>query len=187
MPLEVDSWSTTAGSNSTIAGINIAENCLAANMNDAQRANMAAVKAWKDAVVATYAALGANADITSLLSSTALVESGTITAGTLGFRGIPQLTKTASYTLALIDAGKHVSITTGGIIIPANASVAFPIGAAVAIYNDSAVAQSIAITTDTLTLAGSGITGTRTLGAYGLATVLKQAATKWIISGVGLT
>ena len=46
---------------------------------------------------------------------------------------------------------------------------------------------TIAITTDTMRLAGPGTTGSRTLAANGVATALKVTATDWIISGTGLT
>lgn len=105
----------------------------------------------------------------------------------LGFKDIPQNARTAAYTLALADRGKHISITTGGIVIPANASVAFPIGATIVIHNDSAVAQTISITTDTLRQAGTANTGTRSIDAYGLATIIKVKATTWVISGAGLS
>lgn len=108
-------------------------------------------------------------------------------ADAVGYKGIPQNAKTASYTLALSDMGEHISITTGGVIIPANGSVAFPIGSAVSIYNDSGSNQTISITTDTLRLAGTASTGSRTLAQYGVATVLKVASTVWVISGAGVS
>ena len=40
----ITSWTATAASNTTVDGINIAENCPAANMNDAVRAVMASIK-----------------------------------------------------------------------------------------------------------------------------------------------
>jgi len=46
---------------------------------------------------------------------------------------------------------------------------------------------SIAITTDTMRLAGAGTTGTRSLAANGIATAMKITSTEWLISGVGLT
>lgn len=113
-------------------------------------------------------------------------DSATIVSASTGFRGIPQNSKTSSYTLALTDNGKHISITTGGITIPANGTAAFPIGATLVIYNDSATAQAIAITTDTLRQAGTANTGSRTLDGYGLATLVKVAATTWAITGAGL-
>lgn len=114
-------------------------------------------------------------------------------AAAAGFRGIPQNSQSAAYTLVLADAGKHVyhpsADTTARIwTIPANASVAFPIGTAVTFVNDSSAGTiTVAITSDTLVLAGTGSTGSRTLAANGIATALKVTATRWQISGVGLT
>jgi hypothetical protein len=105
----------------------------------------------------------------------------------LGYRDVPQNAQTASYTLALADRGRHVAITTGGIVVPANASVPFPIGSAVTIYNNSASNQTISITSDTLRWAGTTNTGTRTLAGYGVATLLKVGATVWVVSGAGLS
>lgn len=99
----------------------------------------------------------------------------------------------AAYTLALADAGAVVyhppSDTTARTwTIPANASVAFPIGSVITIDNDiGAGALTIAITSDTLVLVGAGSTGSRTLAAGGQATAVKVTATRWRISGVGLT
>ena len=130
---------------------------------------------------------GANDDITSLEQDVALVATGTIGTDSIGYRGAPQNAQTAAYQLALADNGKHISITTGGVTIPANSAAAFPIGATVVIFNNSGSSQSIAITTDTLRQAGTTNTGTRTLANYGLATCVKVAATTWVITGAGLT
>jgi hypothetical protein len=133
------------------------------------------------------AASGANTDITALDQDVTITATGTIAAGTLGYRGLPQNSQTGAYTLALSDAGKHISITTGGVVIPANSSVAFPVGTAIALYNDSGSNQTISITTDTLRLAGTASTTSRTLAQYGLATCVKVASTTWVISGAGLS
>ena len=130
---------------------------------------------------------GANDDITSLKQDVALVATGDIGATSIGYRGAPQNAQTAAYQLALTDNGKHISITTGGITIPANSAAAFPIGATVVIYNNSGSSQSIAITTDTLRQAGTTNTGTRTLANYGLATCVKVDTTVWAITGAGLS
>ena len=106
---------------------------------------------------------------------------------------VPQNSQSAAYTLVLADAGKHLlhpgaDTTARTFTIPANASVAFPVGSVVTFVNQhGAGVVSIAITSDTLRLAGSGATGTRTLAANGVATAIKITATEWIISGVGLT
>jgi hypothetical protein len=120
-----------------------------------------------------------------------LVSTGGITspsvADAVGYKGLPQNSQTSGYTLALSDMGKHISITTGGVTIPANGSVAFPIGSAVTIFNNSGSNQTISITTDTLRQAGTANTGSRTLAQYGVATVLKVTSTVWVISGAGLS
>jgi hypothetical protein len=133
------------------------------------------------------AASGANTDITALDQDVTVTATGTIAADSIGYRGLPQNAQTGAYTLALSDAGKQVSNTTGGWVIPANASVAFPVGTAIALYNNSGSNQTISITSDTLRQAGTANTGSRTLAQYGLVTCVKVASTTWVISGAGLT
>jgi hypothetical protein len=127
------------------------------------------------------AASGANTDITSLEQDVAIAETGAAAANTLGFRGLPVVVTTGK-TLELSDQGKTV-YTSGAIVIPANATVAFPIGTAIAISNSTNATVSISITTDTLRQAGTTNTGTRTLAVYGDAVLKKLAATEWRIIG----
>jgi hypothetical protein len=133
------------------------------------------------------AASGANTDITSLKQDVAIVATGTVGTDSIGYRGAPQNAQTAAYQLALADNGKHISITTGGVTIPANSAAAFPVGATIVIFNNSGSSQNIAITTDTLRQAGTTNVGTRALANYGLATCVKVATTTWVITGAGLT
>jgi hypothetical protein len=110
----------------------------------------------------------------------------------VGFREIPQNSQSAAYTLVLADSGKHIlhpsADTTARVFtIPANSSVAFPIGTAVTFINQNAAGViTISITSDTMRLALSGTTGSRTLPANGVATAVKITSTEWIISGTGL-
>lgn len=106
----------------------------------------------------------------------------------LGYKDIPQNLQTTSYGPMLADRGKGVDFngTTLTCTIPANASVAFPIGTTIVITNLNASSLSIAITTDTLTLAGTTTTGTRTLSQNGMATIRKVTSTSWLISGSGV-
>ena len=141
-------------------------------------------------VLATTAFVKAQSYITAAaLSSYAPLASPALTGAPMtvgfeiGFRDVPQNAQTSAYQLVLTDRGKHISITTGGITVPANGTVAFGIGSAVTIVNDSGSTQTVAITTDTMTLAGTATTGTRTLAINGIATLLKIAATRWLISG----
>jgi hypothetical protein len=102
-----------------------------------------------------------------------------------------QNSKRADYTLVLGDAQKHILHPTADnngrtFTIPANASVAYPTGTCITFVNQINTV-TIAITSDTLTLAGAGTTGSRTLAANGMATALKVSSTGWVISGTGLT
>lgn len=117
------------------------------------------------------------------------------TVGTVkvGFRGIPQNSKSVDYTLVASDAGKHiyhpVADTSSRVwTIPANASVAYDVGTAITFINDAGAGSIlIAISSDTLVLADNASTGTRTLAAPGVATAVKVASTRWIISGTNIT
>jgi hypothetical protein len=111
----------------------------------------------------------------------------------VGYLTIPQNSQSAAYTLVLADSGKQIfhpsaDTTARTFTIPANGTVAFPVGTAVTFINqDGAGVVTIAITTDTMRLAGAGTTGSRTLAANGIATCVKVTSTEWIISGTGLT
>ena len=110
----------------------------------------------------------------------------------VGFRNIPQNSQSAAYTLVLADAGKHIFHPVGDnnartFTIPANSSVAYPIGTAITFINMAVANVTIAITTDTLVLSPAGTTGSRTLATNGSATCIKITSTSWLISGSGLT
>ena len=110
----------------------------------------------------------------------------------VGFRNIPQNSQSADYPLVLADAGKHIFHPVGDnnartFTIPANSSVAYPIGTAITFINMAVANVTIAITTDTLVLSAAGTTGSRTLATNGSATCIKITSTSWLISGSGLT
>lgn len=113
-------------------------------------------------------------------------------ADAAGFRGVPQNSQTVNYTTVAADAGKHLLHPLGAgagdtFTIDSNANVAYEIGTAITFVNMATDSVSIAITSDTLRLAGAGTTGTRTLAQYGIATALKTGSTEWLISGTNLT
>lgn len=109
----------------------------------------------------------------------------------IGYLNIPQNSQSADYTAVLADRGWHLFHPVGDnnprtFTIPANSSVAFAVGTAITFVN-KINALTIAITTDTLTWAEDGSTGSRTLAANGIATALKITSTEWLISGTGLS
>lgn len=112
-------------------------------------------------------------------------------ASVTGFVGIPQNSQNGAYNVVLGDAGKHIYHPLGQaantVTIPANTNVAFTIGTTITFINLSANATTIAVTSDTMYLGGTGTTGSRTLAQYGVATAVKITSTAWVISGNGLT
>jgi hypothetical protein len=125
---------------------------------------------------------------TTAYTGTAATATSTSTAASVGYIGMPQNSKSANYELVIGDMGKHVYVTaTSTVTVPAYTSVNFPIGTTIAVVAGTGATVTIDITTDTMNLAGTGTTGTRTLAAFGMATLVKVAESTWFISGVGLT
>jgi hypothetical protein len=120
-----------------------------------------------------------------------------IAAGVLGVEGnalypnVPLNDKSSAYTFVLADAGQGFRHPTSDNnprtwTIPANASVAFPVGTVIVGLNEINT-LTVAITSDTLVLVGSGSTGSRTVAAHSMFTLWKVASTRWYIQGAGVT
>jgi hypothetical protein len=100
---------------------------------------------------------------------------------------VPQNSKTSAYILNIDDSGKHISITTGGVTVPANV---FSTGDTIAIFNNSNTNQTITQGSNViLRLAGTASTGNRTLAQYGVCNILcvSGISTTFVISGSGLS
>lgn len=145
--------------------------------------------AVEEITVGSGLSLSAGALAASLTLASAVAQSGTPVATSVGFLGSPQIADQDDYTLALTDAGGHyyhVSATPHTLTIPANASVAFPIGTVIAIVNEDGAGDiTLAITSDTLRWTDQ--TGSRTIAANGTASLLKVTSTVWRLTGDGIT
>ena len=113
-------------------------------------------------------------------------------SASVGYINLPQNSQSAAYTTVLADQGKHILHPSGDanartFTIDSNANVAYALGTCITFANQTSQVVSIAITSDTMTLAGTTTTGTRSLAQNGVATALKVGTTNWIISGTGLT
>ena len=159
-------WAVITGKPTTIAGYGI---------SDGLTTTVAA---------ATYAPIASPS-----LTGTASATDEAANSYNIGWRDCPQVSKTISYQLVISDRGKQVLMngTSLTLTVPANGTVAFPVGATIMVVNTDATSLTIAITTDTMTLANSTTTGSRTLARNGMATLTKIGTTNWLIAGSGLT
>jgi hypothetical protein len=109
-----------------------------------------------------------------------------------GYINVPQVAISNNYVCVLSDSGKHIlhpttDTTARTITIPASSSVNYELGTTITIINQNSAGTLTIVCGDTMRLAGSGITGNRTLTANGMCTAIKLSATEWIISGTNLT
>lgn len=109
----------------------------------------------------------------------------------IGYLESPINSQANDYTGVLSDSGKTILITGASktFTIPPNGgggAVAYPVGTCLSGIFTNATGGSVAITTDTMTLAGTTTTGTRTVTQNGRWTAQKMTSTTWLISGVGI-
>jgi hypothetical protein len=118
---------------------------------------------------------------------------GNITGNTggfaIGYRDIPQVVFTSNATLALTDAGKHYfsSNSANVITVPNNATVSFNIGTAISIVQQGTANLTVTPGSGvTMYLAGNSTSASRTLGNFGMATLIKVGTDTWFINGTGV-
>jgi hypothetical protein len=115
----------------------------------------------------------------------AVTSSSTFSDSKGELRNVPQNAQSGAYTLVASDHGKHISITTGGVTVPAGV---FNVGDTVTIFNNSTSSQTITQGASvTLRQVGTTNTGNRTLAGYGLCTILCVASNIFVITGGGVS
>lgn len=151
-----------------------------------------AASAWRDYQLrGKTVALVAGGVTIAVAAPTGLAVAGGVTIDGNDVRDIPQRVATGSTNLVSLDRGAHLylnSAIAADVNIPTNATVAFAIGTAIVLYNHGAAAWTVKPAGGvTLTFAGAGTTGNRTLGTKGMATLLKVGTDAWVISGTGVS
>ncbi len=122
----------------------------------------------------------------SITSTTATLTDNSTTVATTEFVQKAALgisTQTSSYTLVLGDAGKLVEFNSASnltLTIPANSSVAFPVGTQIVVARLGSGKVNIAITSDTL----YSVSSNRYISSqYGAVTLVKRTSTTWYLFG----
>jgi hypothetical protein len=164
-------WANITGTPTTLAGYGITDGITAAT------------------AAATYAPIAS-----PTFTGTPLIPDNDTTSANypVGYREAPRNAQTGNYTLVLADRGKSVVMGDGTataltLTIPASTTVSFPVGTVIIIVNRNTVGLSVAITTDTLTLANSVTSGTRTVAQNGIGTCVKIENTVWLMGGAGVS
>jgi Pectate lyase superfamily protein len=106
-----------------------------------------------------------------------------------GFTGIAPRTVSGNYTLVLEDSRRMILCSGAGgytLTIPANSSVAFPVGTVIPIMSIASSNIFIAIATDTLEWWPGTGTGRRALSQNGAAVLRKVTDKTWAIEGLGI-
>lgn len=130
---------------------------------------------------AQQAALDLKAPKASPIFTGDVSASGTVSDSFGNLRSLPQNAQTSAYVLASTDAGKHVSITNGGVTIPTSV---FVVGDSVVIYNDSSASQVITCSALTAYISGTNAVKTSiTLAARGIATIMCYKTNEIVVSG----
>jgi len=97
-------------------------------------------------------------------------------------------TGATAYSLSTADAGRIILHTLDTTARTWTIPTGLPVGSYFVFVNDgSAGAITVTSTSDTLALANTALVGNRTLAANGFAQLYKISATKWFITGVGVT
>jgi len=110
----------------------------------------------------------------------------------VGFRRVPSNAQSAAYSFQLTDSGlsvDHPAADANNRAFTLDTDLAWTTGDCITVTNMSA-ANNVTIPVSgafQLYLAGTGSTGTRTLGPYGVATMRRQATGNWLIAGTALT
>lgn len=192
---------TTTCTNQFLTAINATGTgtCTTDTLASAQHANQGTTTTLLHGAVAGNPSFGAvvsadlNITTTTCTAPQALTAIGATALGTCTAPILTQNSQSAAYTTVLGDAGKMIyhpgaDTTARTWTIDSNANVAYVVGTCITFVNDtSGGVITIAITSDTMILAGAGTTGSRTLAASGIATACKMTSVRWIVNGTGLS
>lgn len=175
----IGAWTTTSALNSFADVFAVANSSFAVSNGAFGFANGVSTNTTSAFAKANSALQNATSVLAGSLTTT-----GSISDSIGNVRRVPVDNKTAGYTLAATDVGKTISITTGGVTIPANI---FSAGDIITLFNNSGSPQSIVTTGTTSYFAGTSATGDRTMSQRAVVNILCIASNQFVISGPGLT
>ncbi len=172
--MPVSAWSTTAASNGATLGIDIAEDCAAANINNALREMMAQIKTKLDAIDAligsgSYQPL--DADLTAIAALTSAANK------------MPYATGSGAWALADLSAAARTVLDDGDVATMRTTLAALGLTSATFAANSVALQVTLSNGDTLLIQGGSGTLGANTTGTITFATAYSTAPI--VIAGGG--
>lgn len=185
-------WFTTAGSNTTVGGVSIAEGMSPANVNNGMRAMMADVATSFAAALENFLNGTAPLPIANGGTAAASAPAALTSLGALAstYRDLPVTAKTTDFTFADSDRGTMLRYTGGAaaITISANATVAINTGGVIVVYNRGSGALTTAKAVGvSVRIAGQTTDANVVIAVDGYAAFIKSDTNEWIVVGSGVS
>lgn len=184
----IETYSTDPNANTSVNGIDIGEGCDAKNLNNAMRQFMADMARFYQTYVNITLPLAiANGGTGAANAPAALAALGALS---VVYQHLPQSVKTGAFAYDLTHDGGHVYYTgaAAAATLPANSSVAFPIGTVIVTVNDGSGAVTLTRAGGvSMKWANTGANADRALAIGGMATLIKVGTDAWFVTGAGLS
>lgn len=187
MVWSVANYNTNPALNTSINGIDIDEGCDADGFNNALRQVLADIAVWTATYAVSYPISIANGGTGQGDAVNALAALGGLS---VAYKELAQSAKSSGYTFDLTQSAGHVYYTGGAATatLPANATVAFPVGSVITIINNGSGALAISRAGGvTMKWSVGGVDANRSLAVGGVCSLIKVATDVWFISGAGLS
>ena len=184
-------WNTSAGSNTTVDGVSVAEGMSPALVNNAIRGAMAVIRQTFASALQTFLAGTdplplANGGTAATSAAAALTSLGALGST---YRDLPVTAQTASFSFSDAMRGTLQRYTGGAasLTINANATTAINIGGVIVVYNmgsgtlTTAKAVGVAVR-----IAGQATDANVAIAVKGYAAFVKTDTNEWVVSGSGV-
>lgn len=186
-------WSTSAGSNTTIGGVSVAEGMSPALVNNAIRQVAAEVAvSFSDSALETFFNGSAPLPVAKGGTGGATASAALSALGALSttYRDLPVTAQTGAFSFSDSMRGtvQRYSGAAASLTIPANATTAINTGGVIVVYNRGSgsltTTKAVGVS---VRIAGLSTDADVTIAANGYATFIKTDTNEWVVVGSGVS